>query len=143
MKMMGLVALPTSVALGEPLTPCGNLVAVMSPGCVGARDATYSTSPCWWRGAGRASMQNSFFPGAFQLQCGSGDKFSHPKGAWQVSQMSLVGAQQLFFGGASCRLPIPKLSFLFQNKLFSEGWRGGETNGIICLRLRFTAASKI
>lgn len=73
---MGLVEPPASAALGEQLIPCGHLAAVMSPGCVGARDAAYCTSPCWWRGVGHACMQNSFFLGLFS--CNMALKISFP-----------------------------------------------------------------
>lgn len=73
---MSLVEPPTSAALGEQLAPCGHLAAVMSPGCVGARDAAYCTSPCWWRGVGHACMQNSFFLGLFS--CNMARKISFP-----------------------------------------------------------------
>lgn len=141
---MGLVEPPASAALGEQLIPCGHLAAVMSPGCVGARDAAYCTSPCWWRGVGHACMQNSFFLGLFS--CNMALKISFPTLKEPAKYLRClwggIATLFFFFFWLFAHFQSQSCPFFFRTS-YSPGKKKKETNRIICLRLRFTAASKI
>lgn len=85
--MMSLVTPPISAVLDGTCTLWAlGLAAVVSLDYVDARYITYHTNTCWWRVAGDAYMHNSFFLRHFS--CNMALMFSHPKGVWQVSQMS-------------------------------------------------------
>lgn len=67
------------------------------------------------------------FPGGCLLQYGFKDNFSHPKGAWQVSQMSFGGIATLFFGLlAGFQSQSCPLFFRTSYPLREEGGAGGK-----------------
>lgn len=138
---MGALAPPASAALGEQLAPCGHLMSVVSSGCMGASGATYCTNLCWWRGAGCACTQNSFFLGFFIFNMVLKISFSILKEPGRCLKCLLGVITTLFFRLFAC-FQSQSCHFFFRTS-YSQKKKRQQTNRIICLRLRFTAASKI